>query len=274
MSRRSSRSSQGNSHEASCGIYIDRAIDRGLDHCAAHQHPAAEPVVCPEKAEAAVCGSNLRQIGLANSYYANDNDHRFCPGAADFMATNLHRWHGIRDFPSEPFDGLRGPLVPYLGADGGIRACPSLRMDLPQDDPQRFEKNCGGYGYNLAFIGRQVEKVAGGYYRVVTDLVGAKNDRVRVPSETVMFTDSAFVGNVLIEYSFAEPRFFPTFGSRADPSIHFRHNVRANVVWCDGHIDSRPMTFTWSSGLYPGDPAHENIGWFGDYDDNCYFDLE
>lgn len=227
-----------------------------------------------KKGEATVCASNLRQIGLANGYYAHDNEHCFCPGAADFMATNLHRWHGMRDNPSEPFEGLRGPLVSYVGAEGRIRACPSLRMDLPQDDPQRFEKNCGGYGYNLAFVGRQIEKVAGGFYRVETDLVGAKNDRVRHPSETVMFADSAFAGGVLIEYSFAEPRFFPTFGSRADPSIHFRHGVRANIAWCDGHVDSRAMTFTWTSGLYPGDPALENIGWFGNYDDNCYFDLE
>ncbi|MBN2562010.1 MAG: prepilin-type N-terminal cleavage/methylation domain-containing protein [Phycisphaerae bacterium] len=226
------------------------------------------------EAEAMVCASNIRQIGLANNFYANDNHQYYCPGAADFMPTNLHRWHGMRDHPSQPFNGERGPLLPYLGSEGGIRACPSVRINLPENDPRRFEKNCGGYGYNLAFLGRQLEKATGGHYVVETDLVGAKNDRIRHPAETVMFTDSVFLSGDLIEYSFAEPRFFPTFGTRPDPSIHFRHNRQANVVWCDGHVDQRRMTFSWTSGLYPGDPEHNDIGWFGNQDDNGYFDLE
>jgi prepilin-type processing-associated H-X9-DG protein len=177
--------------------------------------------------------------------------------------------------PSEPFDESNGPLAPYLGGDGAIRACPTLDIDLPEDDPRRFEKNCGGYGYNLAFIGRQLKDVGWGFYGLETDLVGTKNDQVRDPSRTLMFADSAFTGSGLIEYSFAEPRFFPTFGTRADPSIHFRHGARrANVKWCDGHVASRVMTFTWTSGLYTGEPGDFNVGWFGDYDDNGYFDLE
>ena len=227
-----------------------------------------------EQARAVTCGSNLRQIGLANLSYANDNDHYYCPGAADFMTANLHRWHGMRDHPSQPFQGHRGPLAPYLGPEGDIRACPTMRIDLPADDPRRFEKNCGGYGYNLAFIGRQLTKVQPGVYRLESDHLGAKNDRVRRPDQTVMFTDSTFLSGDLIEYSFAEPRFFPTFGSRADPSIHFRHRAKANVVWCDGHVDRRAMTFSWSSGFYAGQPQAHHLGWFGEHDDNGYFDLE
>ncbi len=77
----------------------------------------------------------------------------------------------------------------------------------------------------------------------------------------------------LIEYSFAEPRFHPQFGSRADPSIHFRHHKNANVAWCDGHVSPQTRTFTWSSGVYEGDPDRCDIGWFGQADDNSLFDL-
>ena len=88
-----------------------------------------------------------------------------------------------------------------------------------------------------------------------------------------MFTDAAFAAATLIEYSFAEPRYQPTTGFRSDPSIHFRHRKRANVAWCDGHVDRRPLTFTWSSGFYPSEPNEYDIGWFGRCDDNHFFDL-
>ena len=88
-----------------------------------------------------------------------------------------------------------------------------------------------------------------------------------------MFADSGFAQSNVIEYSFAEPRFHPEFGSRADPSIHFRHLGRANVAWCDGHVSTDKRTFTWSSGFYEGDPDRLGIGWFGWTDDNSIFDL-
>lgn len=228
-----------------------------------------------QQAQAAACGSNLRQVALANMFYADANRQAYCPGAADFVTTNLHRWHGARDRPSQPFDGSRGPLVPYLGSDMGVRRCPSLRISLADNDPRRFEKNCGGYGYNLAFLGRRLRKRPTGGYRVRTDLVGAQTEWVRRPARTLMFADSGFVSGGLIEYSFAEPPYFPTFGVRADPSIHFRHRNRsANVAWCDGHVDRRRMAFTWSSGLYVGDPEACDVGWFGKDTENTCFDLD
>lgn len=90
-----------------------------------------------------------------------------------------------------------------------------------------------------------------------------------------MFTDSAFAEKRLIEYSFAEPRFHPSsLAARADPSIHFRHAQRANVAWCDGHVTSERRTYSWSSGIYPGDPDRWGIGWFGETDNNSLFDLQ
>ena len=226
------------------------------------------------QAKAGVCGSNLRQLALANELYANDREHRYCPGAANIMTKNLHRWHGTREHPSQPFTGHGGPLLTYLGLDGKIRACPAWHSELPEGDARGFEKNCGGYGYNLAFVGRQLEKLPSDSCSVVTDLLGTQRDRIRRPAETIMFADTAFVSGELIEYSFAEPRFFPTWGSRPDPSIHFRHHGKANVVWCDGHVDARLMNFTWTSGFYPGQPHEHHVGWFGEQDDNTYFDLE
>ncbi len=216
----------------------------------------------------------LHTTARANDLYANANRRRYCPGAIDFVVTNLHRWHGTRQHPSQPFDGRHGPLAPYLGAEGQVRECPALTINLPARDPRRFEANCGGFGYNQAFLGRWMAKRESGSYRVETDALGAQADRLRRPAQTVMFTDTAFLDSELIEYSFAEPRFFPAFGSRATPSIHFRHSRRANVAWCDGHVDAHRRTFTQASPWFPGDPARAGLGWFGQRDDNSLFDPE
>lgn len=227
-----------------------------------------------QQAQAAVCGSNLRQIALANLLYAAEHRDTLCPGAADMLLTNLQRWHGRRDRPTQPFDGSRGPLVPYLGADGGVRACPALRIEVPAGDPRRFEQNCGGYGYNQQFLGQQLERTRSGGFRVVTDRAGVRSSAIRRPAETLMFADTAFMSDGLVEYSFAEPRFFPVQGTRADPSLHFRHRGEADVVWADGHVDRRRRTFSWSSGLYLGDVWAAGLGWFGVEDDNGLFDLD
>ena len=220
-----------------------------------------------QQARSAVCRSNIRQIALADDLYAQESGGVYCPGAADFTK-NLHRWHGRRDSVNEPFSSADGPLVAYLGLDGAIRACPSFEPEFVG-----FEAGNGGYGYNNAYIGVQTVGSGADDVIVTSDLAGAYADRVKRPGETVMFTDAAFVAGRLIEYSFAEPRFHPQFSSRADPSIHFRHHKSANVAWCDGHVLPQMRTFTWSSGVYEGDPDRCDIGWFGQADDNSLFDL-
>lgn len=224
------------------------------------------------QARRVVCQSNLRQIGLANQFYANNYNDKLCPGAVEFQTRNLHRWHGWRENHGTAFRSDRGPLVPYLGEDGRIRRCPDFEVDLDEDDPRRFERNSGGYGYNHAFLGRILKPVGNAFIQQ-HDHHGVQLTKVRQPSATVMFTDSAFMDGQPIEYSFAEPRFNLAWGSRNDPSIHFRHAERANVAWTDGHVTPEKMTFSWSSGFYRGSAATAMIGWFGVDDDNSLFDL-
>ncbi len=227
-----------------------------------------------DQAKSVVCGSNIRQLALANELYANDHEGRFAPGAADILTLNSHRWHGVRPNPSAVFQAEGGPLTPYLNSGNGIRACPALRIEGPENDPSRFERNSGGYGYNNAFLGRQLKDAGFGFFKIDSDRIGALRDKVRRPAETVMFTDSAFADAKLIEYSFTEPRRFPVYGTRPDPSIHFRHSLTAHVAWCDGHVDRQKRSFTWSSGFYRSDPEKMNLGWFGQRDDNSLFDLK
>jgi prepilin-type N-terminal cleavage/methylation domain-containing protein/prepilin-type processing-associated H-X9-DG protein len=220
------------------------------------------------QARATVCASNIRQLASANAMYTVDFSGVFAPGAADFLK-NRHRWHGVRRKLTEPFEPQGGPLVHYLGEGETVRACPDFVPESPG-----FERGNGGYGYNNAYVGVQTVTRSKGGVTVVTDRAGAGTHQIRRPAETIMFTDAAFVSGTLIEYSFAEPRFHPQFGTRADPSIHFRHHGAAHAAWCDGHVSAERRTFSATSGLYAGDPARHDIGWFGPSDDNALFDLQ
>jgi prepilin-type N-terminal cleavage/methylation domain-containing protein/prepilin-type processing-associated H-X9-DG protein len=230
-----------------------------------------------EQARAAVCGSNIRQLAIADLTYAAEWGGRLCPGAPGIAVENLRRWHGARTNVGGIFDPAHGPLARHL-ADGRVRACPSFQEYIKEGAPA-FEKGNGGYGYNQAYLGRELKHTAAGVWQFVSDQTGAAVERIRRPAGTLMFSDAAFVAAAsgVVEYSFAEPRFQPEYLEwklRADPSMHFRHRSSTNVAWADGHVDRQRLTFTWASGLYAGDPARERVGWFGRDDDNGWYDLE
>jgi prepilin-type N-terminal cleavage/methylation domain-containing protein/prepilin-type processing-associated H-X9-DG protein len=233
-----------------------------------------------------VCASNARQLQLATAAYAVDHQGHYPPGASDFRS-NLHRWHGSRTSPSEQFAAEAAPLMGYMGDTPGtteaIRSCPTFARTIEADRATpttrtgAFEKSAGGYGYNNAFVGTLRGKLGspGDHtWRVVSDQTGSPEHLFLRPSETMAFADAAFPsgrasGNV-IEYSFLEPRFQPAFGltHRADPSIHFRHDHRANIAHLDGHVEARQLGFNWSSGLYTPEAITLNIGWPAGDDSN------
>lgn len=235
-------------------------------------------------AQQAVCASNLRQIQLANELFANDHAGRWVPGAAGIRDHNLLRWHGARATTGEPFHPEGGPITPYLDDAAGsvrARACPTFEPTLTalEESGVGFETSAGGYGYNNAFAGAVREPAPGGVWRLVRDDLGAQRARFARPSDTIAFTDAAFASKEgvagLIEYSFAEPRFWPDYpGARPNPSIHFRHAGSANVAWLDGHVSSERRAHTWAGFGYGVDSSTVGLGWFGAADTNDLFDYE
>jgi len=245
------------------------------------------PALASARAQAhrMVCRSNLRQLVLANSGYAVENDGHYVPAAPDITAEmgGMYRWHGLRSSPDEPFDPMKGPLAAYL-AGGQVKECPErVNFVDGQDWNTNFEQGCGGYGYNHVYLGsrnwqdRQFKTLEqsrrAGWETTKTTEVGR-------PTETLMFADTAMSNrqSYLIEYSFAEPPFYvykgkPVTSYYLSASIHFRHRGRANVGWTDGHVDSRRMADFDTSNAYGVDCADMGLGWFEPVD-NTPFDLD
>ena len=247
-----------------------------------------------EQGKSAVCKSNSRQLFLANSAYAIENEGFYVIAAEDIYGSNLLRWHGARNSIDEPFDPMTGPLATYL-ADGKVKRCPSFgKKSYSQEAGQsaNFEAGCGGYGYNDQYVG--------GVYGVVTSSArSAKDSKIKLPALTVMFTDTAFRQILsdgqtsFIEYSFAHPPFWSWYiemltvvpegtslegiTGRPDPAIHFRHRGFTDVAWCDGHISKETMDlsapYVTHAVMTEQETAAMALGWFGP-DDNSLFDLK
>jgi len=205
-----------------------------------------------------MCVSNLRQLVTATLLYAEYNDGCFPPSSWDIMTTNLHRWHGVRDRQNEPFDFKRSPLHQYLEVDE-IRACPMFGEYLTG-----FEAGCGGYGYNDSYVG---SSRGNPHHR---GNLPARRGMIHDPANTIIFADCAYLNAArgrLIEYSFVTEPVFEAWGAApSTPTIHFRHNGRANVAWCDGHVSSEPMGFS------RGENGKHGIGYVGAHHDNRLYD--
>ena len=233
-----------------------------------------------QQARSVQCFSNLRQLYLANTMYANEWNGRYVPAAPDIHDGfgGRVRWHGERETAdgTSEFDPDRGPLAEYL-PDARVKECPVfLEYRKAGEVSNAFESGTGGYGYNHTYIGGNY--AAFNWRSAVEHPV--MDIHIRKPSETIMFADAALPQDgYLIEYGFLEqphyvspeyPQGNPEFGVM-NPSLHFRHNGRVNVVWADGHISSERWEWGPKKNIYGGNNRRWGIGWFGP-ENNYYFD--
>jgi prepilin-type N-terminal cleavage/methylation domain-containing protein/prepilin-type processing-associated H-X9-DG protein len=212
-----------------------------------------------ERGRQATCASNLRQLATANRLYASDNDGFYVPAVPGWPRSDNRRWFGTRN-AAGVFEPSNGPLVPFLADGGKLRECPSFSTRVG------FDRGTGGYVYNGVGVGSRVAAPRGA--ENVFDASMSESE-IRRPSVTAMFADGALdIGKGLAEYALLTPP--PAlarelFGQPLDPSVHFRHNGRANVVFVDGHVSPLAMELSVdSSPAYPSArPSARGVGWFG-----------
>ena len=225
-----------------------------------------------EQARSIKCQSNLRELVTTALLYANDNHGVWMPANYDIGTKNLHRWHGTRANDTLPFSLPGSPIERYL-PNAVIRECPTFNF---ANDPNGFERGCGGYGYNSYYLGSSVDipelaslsLTPAEFDRQVVD-VTAKLTQVRRTESKVAFADAAMAYPNLIEYSFLEPP-VDVDGNPTSPSIHFRHRGRASVAWADGHVTSETMDWTYPTNIYGADNRKAQLGFFGPRDNALF----
>ena len=219
-----------------------------------------------EAARQVSCKSNLYQLGLAIQMYKADWG-EYYPPASDVAFLNL--WFGQRSGYSwdATVDFKKGPLYPYLQG-GRVMCCPSFKVE---DFVHTVEGASAGYAYNHYYVGGNNSAVEPDW----SNWPGppARDSDIFDPCKTIIFADSA-AGipidnpNQLRENWLLSPpseNYRPPEPFMPQPIVDFRHNGKANVLFCDGHIVS--MTPVESIGYLGG-----RLGWLGT--DDALFDRE
>ena len=175
------------------------------------------------------CTSNLRQLGVATELYWDDNRgncFRWVSGATNGGTIYWFGWLGPGPEGQRAYDLSLGALHPYIN-NNRVRICPSLNYALAQ-----FKFKADGmvfsYGYNF-YLSSALAKPP------------VSATKISHPTERVLFADSAQVNDFQAPASPSNPmleEWYYVDTNTSYPNGHFRHNLKANVVFCDGHVDA------------------------------------
>jgi prepilin-type N-terminal cleavage/methylation domain-containing protein/prepilin-type processing-associated H-X9-DG protein len=220
-----------------------------------------------EKGYSAGCRSNLRQFGLALEMYVGDY-HRYPPCYLNERSpTQLTLWYERL----EPYTKTKWDFWEYsTGAPypRGIHACPSYAHLRG-----RVQRTRGSYGYNNTGFEAQAGKELGlggvGLHNVTGGLCNMRPEDIRLISESEVvkpadmiaigdsnLEDTAWLGQSIApvvgsaelsgdtretDYALGIIPFLttPSGLNKSCPWIQKRHQGRWNVVFCDGHVESR-----------------------------------
>ena len=198
-----------------------------------------------ENARRTVCTSNLKQLGLAWTMYAEDYDEMACPSyvgsdAWDFWQHSATVWTA----------GLLGAYT----TTGAIHGCPDNVFPVGKN-----KRPYNGYGYNATYIGGDLDLSSGDNYPA------CRLAQISFPAQTVIFADAGWGGAFPQPDNFLRaPSETPTLitGYKGSGNSDFRHQGLANVCYADGHVKSMRNAF-------PYDPKYPEFGWLS-HDDSAY----
>jgi prepilin-type N-terminal cleavage/methylation domain-containing protein/prepilin-type processing-associated H-X9-DG protein len=191
-----------------------------------------------QKAHAISCLNNLRQIGLFNALYVQEN-HDVFPAHRDNDVANGIDWWGPM-------------IVGYGGGKSNLFHCPSITAatKLPDGTAWKwaFNRDLVGYGYNSFFLGLYSQPPQSVFCGGVTFAATSwfKATAIKSPADNLVFADSGpyTVGS---DGYWSSSCWWPTASMNpvSSASRKFegvdtsRHNKRGTGVFADGHSEAR-----------------------------------
>ena len=178
------------------------------------------------------CVSNLHQLGLATHLYWDDNGGNcFRYGGAPTNGGQLYwfGWIGSGAEGQRAFDATQGALHPYLQGRG-VELCPALDYSISL---LKLKANGATYGYGYNF-----------YLSANPPKRPTNTSRIPQPAGLALLADAAQVNTWQAPASASNPlleEWYYVDNSVTQPNGHFRHAQRADVVFCDGHVDWERM---------------------------------
>ncbi|MCP4589505.1 MAG: type II secretion system protein [bacterium] len=216
-----------------------------------------------DTAKGVKCLSNLRQMTVAAHTYAHEHEDRY-PIALYWQSVPVlvsYAW----DFTTTKDWSTRPPTVRvtlgllWQGAGTEqVHQCPAfVGAHNWQADPYT------GYNYNTSYIGH-------GAGESIPD--PAMVSEVRTPERTALFGDGGYAGgaNKFMRAPWANPGDL-SFSGRQGGTQDYRHLVRTNVAFCDGHAEAWKPRHT---DTYPADRANIAAGTGFLSSDNSMYDLK
>ena len=184
-----------------------------------------------ERGRHSTCANNLKQIGSAFQFYANDNK-----GWMPRFIQNRELWYDLAQYLNIRTDETKKQINAYVKAP--VTVCPSDDFRISRRDVTTFWFTYGQNYYSRHSYGRTPYEQQNRLRRLPD---------VRHPTRVFILTDGQRKGQPYPSaYVSISANTWP-YKQTADPgggAVEFRHNNVASFLFYDGHVGSRNLAET------------------------------
>ncbi|MFA6928934.1 MAG: type II secretion system protein [Lentisphaeria bacterium] len=198
-----------------------------------------------QKAQAVTCMNKLKNLCLAHTFYLQDNDDYFLVSSKKINSSTtywVNSWASISWFAT-PYLGMHAESDPTWSVTSGIRK--NGPVDCPVNEMGWAGWEFADYGYNAHMNS----------YAKYGTYCKCRSTQVTKPSILLLFADAYRTGSDLVATNYQWGTQWDLQGWKGGGTIGKGiwccHNKQANIVFYDGHAESRTIDQISNSNFYP-----------------------